>query len=87
MIYSLLSDLMGANKDTVFVTSEGVSVDITVDDIKKDIFLFQSMDPTGDEKSLKYQDIMNKLTTLESKGRRLEDVAQLQKILRADYYK
>jgi len=45
------------------------------------------MDPTGDEKSLKYQDIMNKLTTLENKGRWLEDVAQLKKILRADYYK
>jgi len=87
MLYSLLSDLIGTNKDTVFVTPEGVSIEVTVDDIKKDIFLFQSMDPTGDEKSLKYQDIMNKLSALESKGKRLEDVAQLQKILRADYYK
>jgi len=87
MLYSLLSEIISTNKDTVYVTPEGVSVEVTVDDIKKDIFLFQSMDPTGDEKSLKYQEIMTKLTTLESKGRWLEDVAQLQKILRADYYK
>jgi hypothetical protein len=87
MLYSLLSEIISTNKDTVYVTPEGVSVEVTVDDIKKDIFLFQSMDPTGDEKSLKYQEIMNKLTTLESKGRWLEDVAQLKKILRSDYYK
>ena len=87
MLYSLLSELISTNNNTVYVTPQGVSVDITIDDIKKDIVLFQSMDPAGDEKSIKYQDIMNKLTTLESKGRRLEDVAQLKKILSADYYK
>jgi len=86
MLYSLLSDIMNNNKTDVFVTSEGVSVDITIDDVKKDIFLFQSMDPTGDEKSLKYQDIMTKLNALESKGRRTEDVAQLKKILKSEYY-
>lgn len=87
MLYSLLSEIISTNNDTVYVTPEWISIDITVDDIKKDIFLFQSMDPAGDEKSLKYQDIMNKLTTLETKWRRLEDVVQLKKILRADYYK
>ncbi len=71
----------------VYITPEGISVDLTIDDIKKDIMMFQSMDPTGDEKSLQYQDIMNKLATLETKGRRLEDVAQLKTILKSDYYK
>lgn len=87
MLYNLLSDVVRTNKDLVYVSPNGVSVDLTIDDIKKDILMFQSMDPTGDEKSLKYQEIMNKLTMLESKGRWLEDVAQLKTIIKSDYYK
>lgn len=87
LMYGLLSDVMRTNRDLVYITPEGVSVDLTIDDIKKDIMMFQSMDPTGDDKSLKYQDIMNKLATLETKWRRLEDVAQLKTILKSDYYK
>ena len=87
LMYGLLSDVIKTNKDMVYITPEGISVDLTIDDIKKDIMMFQSMDPTGDEKSLQYQDIMNKLATLETKGRRLEDVAQLKTILKSDYYK
>ncbi|MBU0625958.1 hypothetical protein KKG31_06365 [Patescibacteria group bacterium] len=67
LMYGLLSDVMRTNRDLVYITPEGVSVDLTIDDIKKDIMMFQSMDPTGDDKSLKYQDIMNKLATLETK--------------------
>ena len=45
------------------------------------------MDPTSEEKAMKYHEIAEKLTVLESKGRRAEDVAQLQKVLQAEYYK
>lgn len=66
MLINLLSQVLKSNTDT-FVTSDGVTVDLTIDDIKKDLFMFQGMDPTSEEKSLKYNEILNKLDTLESK--------------------
>jgi hypothetical protein len=36
---------------------------------------------------VKYQEILSKLDTLQKKGRRLDDLTQLKKILKADYYK
>jgi hypothetical protein len=52
-------------------------LDITIDDIKKDIRDFQQMDASSDEKSVKYNEIVEKLTLLEENGRRLEDVENL----------
>jgi len=85
MLINLLSGILRSNTNTV-VMSDGVSVDLTMDDIKKDIFMFQSMDPTSDEKSIKYHEILEKLDILESKWKWLEDVTQLKKVLQADYY-
>lgn len=87
MLYHVLSQVLNKNSSDVFVTEAGVEVDITIDDIKKDIMLFQSLDPTSDEKGVKYYEIMQKLDILESKGRWLEDVAQLKTILQSDYHK
>ncbi|MCX6824217.1 MAG: hypothetical protein NT085_03750 [candidate division SR1 bacterium] len=86
MVINLLSQVLKSNTDT-FVTSDGVTVDLTIEDIKKDLFLFQGMDPTSEEKSLKYNEILSKLDVLESKGRWLEDVAQFRKLLQSEYYK
>ncbi|MFA7718066.1 MAG: hypothetical protein WC875_05105, partial [Candidatus Absconditabacterales bacterium] len=86
MLINLVSQVLKSNSNTV-VTSDGVTVGVTIDDIKKDLFLFQSMDPTSEEKSMKYHDILEKLNVLESKGRRPEDVAQLKKVLESEYYK
>ncbi|MDD3262517.1 MAG: hypothetical protein PHR61_01615 [Candidatus Absconditabacteria bacterium] len=87
MIYSLINQLLQKPQGEVYVNTQGVTVDLTIDDIKKDIVLFKSMDPTGDEKAMKYQEIVNKITILEKRGRWVEDLQQLQKILKADYYK
>ncbi len=86
MVINLLSQVLKSNTDT-FVTSDGVTVDLTIEDIKKDLFLFQGMDPTSEEKSIKYNEILSKLDVLESKGRWLEDVAQFRKLLQSEYYK
>lgn len=40
MVINLLSQVLRSNADT-FVTSDGVTVDLTIEDIKKDLFLFQ----------------------------------------------
>jgi hypothetical protein len=86
MLINLLSQVLKSNTDTV-VTSDGVTVDLTIDDIKKDLLVFQSMDPTSEEKSMKYKDLTEKLNVLETRGRRLEDVASLKKVLQSEYYK
>jgi len=86
MVINLLSQVLTSNTDT-FVTSDGVTIDLTIEDIKKDLFMFQGMDPTSEEKSIKYNEILSKLDLLESKGRRLEDVAQFRKLLQSEYYK
>ncbi|HOG15388.1 MAG TPA: hypothetical protein PK674_02265 [Candidatus Absconditabacterales bacterium] len=87
MLYSVLSQLLNTSKDSVFKTSDGVIVDITIDDIKKDILLFKQMDPSSDQKGVKYSQIIEKLNLLESKGRWLEDVENLKGIIEDDYYK
>ncbi len=86
MFINLLSQVLKSNVDT-FVTSDGVTVDLTIEDIKKDLFMFQGMDPTSEEKSIKYNEILAKLDVLQSKGRWLEDVVQFRKLLQSEYYK
>ena len=59
MLINLLSQVLKSNTNTV-VTSNGVTVDLTIDDIKKDLLAFEGMDPTSEEKSMKYHDILEK---------------------------
>ena len=66
MLINLVSQVLKSNADT-FVTSDGVTVDLTIEDIKKDLFMFQGMDPTSEEKSIKYNEILSKLDVLQSK--------------------
>ena len=86
MLINLLSQVLKSNTNTV-VTSNGVTVDVTIDSIKKELLTFQGMDPTGEEKAMKYHDILEKLNVLESQGKRMEDIAQLKKVLQSEYYK
>jgi len=86
MLYHVLGQLLNKTETEVFVNSEWVVVDVTIEDIKKDIYKFKSMDSTSSEKGRKYYEILQQLDILDQKGRRLEDVAQLRKIIQADYY-
>ena len=87
IVYHVLAQLLNVTQNDVMLTEAGVLVDVTIDDIKKDIQVFQTMDPTSDEKGQKYHEIMQKLTTLETRGRWLEDVKQLKNIIQVDYNK
>lgn len=87
MLYHVLTQMLQITNNDVMLTDEGVLVDVTIDDIKKDIQIFQSMDPTSDEKGQKYHEIMQKLQTLETRWRWLEDVKQLKNIIQVDYNK
>ena len=87
LLYSVLSALLDTKNDNYIVTESWTVIDITIDDIKKDIYLFQQMDPSSDDKAVKYNEIIEKLTLLEENGRWLEDVDSLKWIVENDYYK
>lgn len=87
LLYSVLSALLDTKNNNTIVTESWAVVDITIDDIKKDIWAFQQLDASSDEKSVKYNEITEKLALLEQNGRRLEDVENLKWIVENDYYK
>ena len=86
MLYWVLSQLLKTWENNTFVTDSWTVIDITIDDIKKDIFAFQQMDASSDEKWVKYNEIIEKLDILESKGRWVEDVQSLKWIVEDNYY-
>jgi hypothetical protein len=85
LLYQVFNNLLQSTQNDIILTEDGTLVDVTIDDIKKEIQLFQSLDPISDEKSQTYNSIMQKLDALEERGRRLEDVTQLRKIVQQDY--
>jgi hypothetical protein len=86
--FSILAQLRSAKKNQItFQTSTGSTVLLTIDDIKRDIASFKELDPSSDEKSLKYSEILQKLSLIEQKGIWQEDTAALKKILNQDYEK
>jgi len=88
LLYSLISQRNGnEDPETKFQTASGTYIDLTIEDIQKEMAEFQSLDPSSPEKSLKYSEIMQKLDFIESKGKWLENVKQLKTILQAEYYK
>lgn len=86
MVVSLVSQFIKSNAGNL-VNSQWVTVSVTLEEIKKDIFLFQWLDSSSEEKSMKYHELMEKINMLQTKGKWLEDVAQLKKLLQAEYYK
>jgi len=86
--FSILAQLRSAKKNQItFQTSTGATVLLTIDDIKRDIASFKELDPSSDEKSLKYSEILQKLSLIEQEGIWQEDTAALKKILNQDYEK
>ena len=60
--FSILAQLRSAKKNQItFQTSTGATVLLTIDDIKRDIASFKELDPSSDEKSLKYSEILQKI--------------------------
>lgn len=83
---AVLSQFWSSNNQKVsFQTASGAIIDLTIDDVRQDIFAFRTLDPTSDEKSLKYSEILQKLGVIEQKGLRQADIDELKKMLNQDY--
>ena len=83
--YAVLSQLRGGRQSVTYTTATGGTASLTLDQIKADIFAFQTLDPNSDEKSVKYNEILQKLGLLEQKGMWAEDVKNLRESLKASY--
>lgn len=68
-------------------TDAGSMEEVSIDIIKKDIVQFQTLDPSSDEKSHLYRDIVTKLDFLESNDYWVEDITELRRILEKSYQK
>ena len=73
------------NNKVQYQTSTWAIVELTLDDIKRDIFSFKTLDPTSDEKSEKYNEILSKISAIEAKWVWVEDVAKLKNELLQEY--
>lgn len=88
LAFAIFSQFRAAEKNQVqFQTSTGGMVQLTIDDLKKEVFAFKTLDPTSDEKSHKYSEILQKLSVIEQQGLWQEDVLELKKMLNQDYEK
>jgi hypothetical protein len=88
MMYALASQWTSSqSNEEKFQTQSGTYIDITIDDIQREMMDFQALDPSSDAKAIAYAEISQKLEFLESKGKWLEDVEKLKTILQSDYYK
>ncbi|MDR0607847.1 MAG: hypothetical protein LBG52_05950 [Candidatus Peribacteria bacterium] len=88
MVYALASQwTKEQSNEEKFQTASGTYVDITIEDIQKEMMGFQALEAGDDAKAIKYSEITQKLSFLESKGKRLEDVERMRTILQSEYYK
>lgn len=87
LLYGLVQSFMAANTATFTESNGQVVMDITIEDIQKDIGRFQKIDPSSDQKIKKYNEIVNKLDTLDANNKWTYDVNELRKILETEYYK
>jgi hypothetical protein len=85
-IYNIINGALTINNNNPTIqTTSGVQT-VSIESIKEEINLFQSLDPKSDEKGVKYKEINEKLEFLKKQGKWLEDVTALQKIVQNKYY-
>ena len=78
LVWAIFSQMKASQENKLqYQTTTWAFVDLTIEGIKQDIFAFKTLDPTSDEKSEKYNEISQKIQTIEANGLWVEDVAKL----------
>ncbi len=87
LLYGLVANFI-RNNTTNTINSDGtVTANLSIEDIKKELVNFQKLDPSTEEKVIKYNALKDQLDALEREGKRKNDVAQLKTILNTEYYR
>lgn len=74
------------NTSTEMINPDGtVTAALSIDDVKKEIAAFQKLDPTSEEKTIKYSTILKELQRMQHEGKWVSDVQQLKKIIDTEY--
>lgn len=85
LLFWSMQGFMWQAYDPVIGDDGEVLINFTIEDLQRDVGTFKQISATSNEKIKKYNDIVNKLTLLEDNGKWVNDVAQLRKILEAEY--
>lgn len=87
LFYWLVQSFNKANNATFVEKQWDQVIDITIEDIQKDIAMFQKIDASSDQKIKKYNTIVQNLNILEENNKWTYDVTELRKILESEYYR
>lgn len=86
LVVGLFNSFSETTSSTFVSTTTGSPVAITITSIQKEIADFQNMPVTSDQKSVVYENIIDKLDVLDDNNKRANDVSELRKILETQYY-
>jgi hypothetical protein len=67
------------------ITTDGEEIDVSIQGIRDDIALFDKLDPTSDEKSHMYRQLIEQIDFLESQDMRPQDVDTLRSTIERSY--
>ena len=81
----IVESFISSTNQTYTTDSNGVAVDISIEDIQKDISTFKRIDPSSEQKIKKYNEIVAQLDLLERNNKWTVDVKKLRGILEKDY--
>lgn len=85
MLTWIVESFISSTNQRYSTDANGVTVQITIEDIQKDIATFKRIDPTSEQKIKKYNEIIAQLDLLEKNNKRTVDVKKLRGILEKDY--
>jgi hypothetical protein len=81
----IVESFISSTNQTYTTDANGVAVDISIEDIQKDISTFKRIDPSSEQKIKKYNEIVAQLDLLERNKKWTVDVKKLRGILEKDY--
>lgn len=81
----IVESFVSSTNQNYTTDSNGVTVDISIEDIQKDISTFKRIDPSSEQKIKKYNEIIAQLDLLEKNNKWTVDVKKLRGILEKDY--
>jgi hypothetical protein len=85
MLTWIVESFLSSTNQRYATDANGVTLEISIEDIQKDISTFKRIDPSSEQKIKKYNEIVAQLDLLEKNNKWTVDVKKLRGILEKDY--